>query len=552
MGKKLKIGILLNSESIPYWVWEMFKIIRDSEYAEVSLLIYKTPLAHRGSTFAKYFKLLKNTPFVLLYKIDKILYRVKNDPFSKRNIKSIFPSVATVAVKPVSGTFTDKLLDDDIATIRGHNLDVIFRVGFKILKGDILNVAKYGVWSYHHGDNKVNRGMPATFWEFVNKETVTGTILQVLSERLDSGKIIYKKYCRTHTTSISASMYNTYWGCMHMFPRALKYLYLNGEEKFNQLIANNCKSIDFYSSRLYRMPSFYKSVILLFSLLTGYVKNKVRARFKRAQWNLLYKFTNNFNGELRHYNILTPPKNRFWADPFVFNDDKNHYIFFEEEEFAVGKAHISVVAINRQTKELSAIKKVLERPYHLSYPFVFSHNGLHYILPETKKNKTVELYVAREFPYKWELDRILLKDINAVDSTLLYYNDKWWLFCSVTENNQILNADELHIYYAPSLESNHWTPHKANPVIADCRYARPAGKIFEKEGNLYRPSQDCSVNYGYAINFNRILKLTEDEYKEMPEDKIYPNWDDSLIGVHTFNFDQDIQVLDSCRMVPKF
>ncbi|HYG14558.1 MAG TPA: hypothetical protein VEC12_02325 [Bacteroidia bacterium] len=552
MEKKIQLGILLNSDTIPYWVWEMLRAIKDSEYAEVNLLIYKMPEVQKQSGVKRYFKILKNLPFILLYKIDKILYRVKNDPFAHRSIKSLFPEASNINVKTVGGKFTDRFPDEDIETIRGYNLDVIFRVGFRILKGDILNVARYGVWSYHHGDNKINRGMPATFWEFVNKEIVTGTILQVLSEELDNGKIIYKKFARTHPNSVSTSMYNTYWGSMNMFPRALKYLYYNGEESFYQLVNKNNKSIDFYSSGLYKMPRFYKSLGLLLTAIIRFFRVKIRARFKTSKWNLLYKFTDSFNGELRRYNVFNPPKNKFWADPFVINDGENHYIFFEEQETNKKKAHISLVTINRQTKTFSGIERVLDRPYHLSYPFVFKSEGQYYMVPETKQNKTIELYQATQFPLKWELKVTLLKNINAVDSTLFYYDNKWWLFCGVTESDLIQNTDELHIFYATSLESKEWTPHRANPVIADCRYARPAGRIFERDGKIYRPSQDCSINYGYAINFNRIIRLTTDEYEEVPEDKIYPRWHNNMIGTHTFNFEEGIQVLDSCRLVSKF
>ena len=70
--------------------------------------------------------------------------------------------------------------------LRIHNLDVAISFGFRILKGRALRIAKHGVWSYHHGDNHINRGGPAGFWEVLEGSPVIGSVLQVLDEDLDN------------------------------------------------------------------------------------------------------------------------------------------------------------------------------------------------------------------------------------------------------------------------------------------------------------------------------------------------------------------------------
>jgi hypothetical protein len=47
---------------------------------------------------------------------------------------------------------------------------------------------------------------------------------------------------------------------------------------------------------------------------------------------------------------------------------------------------------------------VLERSYHLSYPFIFRWGSDIFMIPETSDNRTVEVYRAVEFPGKWELE----------------------------------------------------------------------------------------------------------------------------------------------------
>ena len=40
---------------------------------------------------------------------------------------------------------------------------------------------------------------------------------------------------------------------------------------------------------------------------------------------------------------------------------------------------------------------VLEKDYHLSYPFLFEDNDELFMIPETATNKTIELYKCEEF-----------------------------------------------------------------------------------------------------------------------------------------------------------
>ena len=100
-----------------------------------------------------------------------------------------------------------------------------------------------------------------------------------------------------------------------------------------------------------------------------------------------------------------------------------------------------------------------------------------------------------------------MSDIDAVDSTILFHNNKWWLFTGIKENDGASNSDELFLFYSQDPTSDQWIPHPQNPIISDVRRARPAGKIFSYQNKLYRPSQNGSYHYGYGININRIKKI---------------------------------------------
>ena len=167
------------------------------------------------------------------------------------------------------------------------------------------------------------------------------------------------------------------------------------------------------------------------------------------------------------------------------------------------------------------------------------------MIPESCSNKTIELYKCVEFPNKWEFKMNLIEDIVAVDATILRHDNKWWMFANVRENYGSSAHDELFLFYSNDLFSSKWKPHVQNPIVSDCKSARPAGKIFSENGRLYRPSQNCSIRYGYGFNINEIILLSENSYAEKLVSRIEPNWDKHIIGTHTFNRVNSLHIIDA-------
>jgi len=136
--------------------------------------------------------------------------------------------------------------------------------------------------------------------------------------------------------------------------------------------------------------------------------------------------------------------------------------------------------------------------------------------------------------------------MSAVDTTLFFHYNKWWLFTSIDGTNGISGGStELYLYYSDDPFSDDWKSHPCNPVISDVRTARPAGNIFVQDGKIYRPSQDCSVRYGKGFNLNQITLLSETDYDEILVEKVEPSWNKRLKGAHTFNFDNDFTIIDT-------
>ena len=257
----------------------------------------------------------------------------------------------------------------------------------------------------------------------------------------------------------------------------------------------------------------------------------------------MFNYGSQLSTSFSKFQLLKPQKDRFWADPHIVFENNQYYVFLEEFFYTQNKGHITLLQIDKNGN-IQNSKKILEKSYHLSYPFVFKFRNTYYMIPETHSNHTIELYECTDFPYTWKFSKNLMNNINAVDTTLFYYNDKWWLFTSISKYDQIKIWDDLFLFYTNDLIDGSWKPHPCNPIVSDIRKARSAGKIFLQNGNIIRPSQDNSFGYGSGISLNKI-HLDEENYNETVLEILRPNWNSQITGLHTIQYDSGLTIIDA-------
>jgi hypothetical protein len=278
---------------------------------------------------------------------------------------------------------------------------------------------------------------------------------------------------------------------------------------------------------------------------------KLTSLFYYEQWIvLLATRASRANPAWQDFTPLQPPPRTDWADPFLWEEAGRRYLFIEELPHATGRGHIACLELDHRANILSH-RVVLERPYHLSYPFLFKYNGQLYMLPETKSNHAIELYRCTHFPDQWVFEKNLMPNVDAVDATLVEHEERWWLFVNIQAAGGS-SWDTLHLFSAESPLSDTWTPHPNNPIVKDVNTARPAGYILSQNGQLVRPSQDCSIRYGYALNFNRITTLTASDYAETCEVTLKPPATGNILGTHTWNEIAGLQAIDALLRQRKF
>lgn len=543
----IKVGILINSNYIPVWAYKMLDLLKKNENIDICLIVRNKPKrTYNESTYLNKFLRIfrKDLLFILYNKIDTYLFGKKGNVFQEKDISELIKCYEII-VTPKETQFSDYIENQDIQKIKNYNIDLFIRLGFRILRGDILKAAKFGIWSYHHGDNSTNRGGPAGVWEVIERRDETGVVLQILNENLDGGLVLEKGLFATKKMSFSKNRNNFYKQAIGILPREIEKLQILGPEKYFNKIDEKNKNIEFYSNRLYKVPENLTILKFIFRNLFDITKHKVLSKLYRNQWGIIYTLSDNqkLSKSFYRFKNLIPPKNRFWADPFPLVKDGRNYIFFEELYYNTNKGHISCVEVDKKGM-VGEPQIVLSKEYHLSYPFIFEDQGGLFMIPESASNKTVDLYECIKFPDKWKYKRTLINNKKIVDATIIKYMSIYWMFCNEQINEFESTHNQLCIYYSEYLNSSNWEPHLLNPIKTDVSAARPAGNFIQANGKIYRPVQNSAKHYGHNLEIFEVLTLSETEYKEKHIQKIIPNWNKKICSLHTINHTGNITVSD--------
>lgn len=277
----------------------------------------------------------------------------------------------------------------------------------------------------------------------------------------------------------------------------------------------------------------------------------------RRAWQIFYErlglrpgmfCLNLIEGDLLKFNpararAVNPQGNCYHADPFLWQRGDETWCFFETFDYPTGTGHISAGRL--ESGGLVDIRTVLNPGYHVSFPFLFEHDGELFMMPESCATRRIELWRCTGYPDFWELHSTVLEGSNPADSMLAQIGGQWWLFTNLSDDPFGDMSSELHLFRADSPMLERLEQHPLNPVVFDSRCARNAGRILVRDGVLLRPAQDNSHGiYGYGLNLMRIEELTMETYRESLARTIAPTFKRGIIGCHHIDVLGDLIVFD--------
>ena len=484
-------------------------------------------------------------PFIL-----EALAAVASSDFAELTVigvRPLFPHSGKRALTPFSLVSPERRMPLELASdawrarVRDMALDVAFVAG-EVEAAALDGLARFGTWRYAFGEDHSVNEQDAGRREVVDGAPVTASGIRVRLGEGRADRIAYRSWSRTQPLSIGRNRANAFAKAKDFLARALRDLADGGTDWLEAApeVAGEANA-----------PCTPVTLADRLRLASRIARRAAQKATTVEQWTIAWRFTDiePWSGSLDGFFRLDPPKDRFYADPFPLQRGGRSYIFFEELPFARGKAHISVVEVDREGRASDPVP-VLERDYHLSYPFLIEEGGELYMIPETGANRTVEIYRCVEFPNRWKRERILLDGLWAVDATVHREAGRWWMFANVANPGAEIH-DELCLFSAESLLGE-WKPHPRNPVKSDVRNARPAGRLFTQGGKLYRPAQVCAPLYGSGVAMNRVTRLDARAFEEEEERRILPLGESGILGLHTVNRAGSLSVVDAFLRRPRF
>jgi hypothetical protein len=297
-----------------------------------------------------------------------------------------------------------------------------------------------------------------------------------------------------------------------------------------------------YSGKLFMQPRLGELV----SYLSRQIHRSAQARARRAlhykeRWGICYAPTDWRHAVLwRGTQVQTPP-GHFLADPFVATRDGRTCVFAEEFDYRASRGHIAAFELtNEGAKRLGA---VIKEDCHLSFPYLFEHDGKLYMCPESSEAKQIRIYECTEFPLQWKLARVAMKDVNAVDSMIFQKGDRWWLMTNISGEPHECGA-ELHLFSAQTPLTDEWLPHPRNPINVDPKMARNGG-LLNGGAELFRVAQDRQYDsYGTSARLFQIVRIDPNEYSEQLVSTIEPSFARGLSGTHHLHSNGKFSVWD--------
>lgn len=236
----------------------------------------------------------------------------------------------------------------------------------------------------------------------------------------------------------------------------------------------------------------------------------------------------------------------YYADPFLISSKEGTYkILLEDFSFNENYGKISLMTLDARFKQVD-FKLLLDTKSHLSYPFAYTENNRIYIFPEAGQSGKLSCY---EYDPVNETIRFVMDilDLPLRDSTIIKQDGKYWIYGTMSENG---TDYKLYVFFSDNLLGPYLS-HPGNPIKSGLDGNRPAGNFIVIDGIIYRPTQNCQIEYGESMTINKVTELNEHNVAEEPYMTIRINksnrFNHGMHTIHTINVMDDIIVVDGIK-----
>ena len=228
------------------------------------------------------------------------------------------------------------------------------------------------------------------------------------------------------------------------------------------------------------------------------------------------------------------PKDRWFADPFILDVmEKEILLLAEDYAYTTRKGIISLLHIDRKTMEITSRKELLELPTHLSFPAIWRKDGHIYVYPESANSGKLDMYEYHPDTEELTFVKTICDDV-VWDSYITEAFGEPLMF-TASKNDYYLDIykwDDSKKRFVPSMV-----------IPSEVKNSRLGGAVFEYNGEVYYPAQNCEKVYGGAIDIKRVKAESGGWRVECVKHLIssHPKYQ---LGMHTMNEYKGVVVID--------
>ena len=237
--------------------------------------------------------------------------------------------------------------------------------------------------------------------------------------------------------------------------------------------------------------------------------------------------------------VKNPPKDKWYADPFLFEvTDTSFVVFVEEFRYDHPVGRLAKLVVDRKSMKIVDEKIVLDLPTHLSFPIYYRDGEDVYIYPENSQSGHLDLYKYDKVGEQFVYQTCLVED-SLTDAVMLKWNRGGHFIFATDACNEGGNNNEMNIYRSDMIDGK-YSLHQT--VLFERKTARNGGAIIAIGDDYYRVAQDCTQSYGYSMEFQKIQMDDNGQFSFETMSKVMPRG--LQYGTHTFNVCGDWAVVD--------
>src|SRR5256886_4781036 len=262
--RPIRFGVLCDGPKIPTWQARSIEELRRVPGTSLALVVFPADKLPDGSR-----------PTSLLFRA----YLASHPPRSLRPLDMALAFQGVPALRCHSTTqegLAQRYDESDVRRIRALDLDFLLQCVSRVLDGEILRAARYGVWSVQHDEPRYG-GIPACLWPIYDADAVTVVVLRRSAGGVDNGIALRSGYFRTALHSLRQNVDEVHFGVVGWPANVCQDLrlgqtaYLEGPSSPTPLAPS-------------RIPSNRQMMRFLFRQTRHAVRRAARALVRHEEW----------------------------------------------------------------------------------------------------------------------------------------------------------------------------------------------------------------------------------------------------------------------------